>query len=158
MNKLKELEQKYKELGEEIERLKNQGKVWKPKKTENYFLINVNKAISDYTWGDSLFDNHIYELGNCFKTKSEAETMLEKIQIYTQLKRLAEEINTESIDWQNREQEKYYICYKTKLNRIEQFNAGSQQDIGQIYSTNDDFLKYAFCRIGEENLLKLFKE
>lgn len=164
MKKLEELEKRCKELGEEIERLKNEGKRWKPKNRETYYCVGTNSTIQTYTWSGVSYDERIYDFGNCFKTEEEAEAVAEKIKIYQELKRLAEEINTEPIDWDNEEQDKYYICYKHK-NRYMSMRLGmqmctisSQQDIGLIYSTNRDFLKIAKERIGEDRLLKLFKE
>lgn len=159
MNKLKELEQKYKELGEEIERLKNQGKVWKPEKGEDYMHLSSTGLLCRDSWGDYGEDEARYGIGNCFRTKEEAEAMAEKIKIYTQLKRLAEEINTEPIDWNNQHQNKYSFFYEEgMLEPFQQYLALRCKEMCVIFSTNRDFLKIAKERIGEENLLKLFKE
>lgn len=162
MNKIEELEKQAKEILEEIEKLKKEekveSKVWKPEVNEEYYTIEADGEVLENTWLDEEDDEKLYNMGNYFKTREEAEKVVEKAKIYTQLKRLAEEENTEPIDWENREQEKCYICYKNNLKYLDQFFAESQQDIGQIYCTNKDFLEIAIERIGEENLLKLFKE
>lgn len=160
---LSELEKKYKELGEEIERFKKEQskkiKVWKPKEKEPFWLMDSTGDTAFGTWSDSTtIHKTMFELGNCFKTKSEAESVSEKIKIYTKLKRLAEEINTEPIDWKNVVQEKFYIYYDCDKNKIDAFYYTNCKDIGQIYCTNKNFLKTALEQIGEENLLKLFKE
>lgn len=158
MNKLEELEKKYKELGEEIEKLKKQGKAWKPEKEESYYAIYGDGNIDRATWHDSISGNKRYAIGNCFRTKEEAEATVEKIKIYTQLKRLAEEINTEPIDWKNERQWKNEIVYNASTDCLIQLHEADMRTIGQIYSTNPDFLRIAKERIGEDKLLKLFKE
>ena len=55
---------------------------WKPKQDEIYFTIVINgygMYISEYTNGEDLYDKNNYKLGNCFKTKEEAEAKLEQI-------------------------------------------------------------------------------
>lgn len=158
MSKLEELEKKYKELGEEIERLKNEGKVWKPKEDEDYWVIEPDGDVFGSNWDDCPQERAMYSMGNCFKTEEEAEAMAEKIKIYTELKRLAEEINTEPIDWGNVNQIKHYIMYDEGEKRFEQYMAFEVYGAGNIYSTNKDFLEIAKQRIGEDRLLKLFKE
>lgn len=158
MSKIEELEKKCKELSEEIERLKNEGKVWKPKDDEQYFVIRTD-GNADYSyWTNDSYDNTRYQLGNCFKTREEAQAVSEKIKVYTELKRLAEEINPIPVDWDNKNQNKYHIIYNNGEKRLD-FNFVSRvQMIGTVYSTNPKFLEIAKERIGKDKLLKLFKE
>ncbi|MBQ8298423.1 MAG: hypothetical protein IJX99_01105 [Clostridia bacterium] len=157
MDKLQELKKKYKELGEEIERLENQGKVWTPKVSEKYWCIIPSGYVDFDTWANNCLDIDRYQIGNCFKTKEEAEKVVEKMEIYTELKRLAEEINTEPIEWVKPEQRKYYISYDRE-GKLEGTWLTNLRGATEIYSTNKDFLKIAKERIGEEKLLKLFRE
>ena len=55
---------------------------WKPIKNTRYFYISITGGIAivdDYTWMDDDIDRNFYEIGNCFKTKEEAEAKLEQI-------------------------------------------------------------------------------
>lgn len=55
---------------------------WKPIKNTRYFYILITEGIGivdDYVWMDDNVDRNFYELGNCFKTREEAEAKLEKI-------------------------------------------------------------------------------
>lgn len=158
MNRLEELKQKYKELGEEIEKLEKQGKVWKPEKEESYYTIYSDGAFDRATWHDSIPGNKRYAIGNCFRTKEEAEATVEKLKIYTQLKRLAEEINTEPVDTKSPVKNRYHICLSTSQRGLTLVTTSCWVHTGVIYSTNKDFLDIAKERIGEENLLKLFEE
>ena len=162
MNKIEELEKQAKSILEEIEKLKNEekveSKVWKPKENEDYYYISSNVICYADIWEKGVCDEDRYEIGNCFKTKEEAEKTVEKAKIYTQLKRLAEENNTEPIDWEDTEQRKYYIEYSYYYKEFEKSCGYSVKDTGIVYCTNENFLSIALERIGEENLLKLFKE
>lgn len=162
MNRIEELEKQAKEILEEIEKLKKEEKVeskfWKPQREETYFLVRTNGKIDWNLWADDEWDKTRYAIGNCFKTQEEAEKALEKLKIYTQLKRLAEEENTELIDWKNENQKKYYIGYSYCYEELEQGITYTFKEAGTIYSTSKNFLDIAKQHIGEENLLKLFKE
>lgn len=55
---------------------------WKPKDGEYYFTIATsmgNLEIRHYMWTNDLLDKTLYKIGNCYKTKAEAETKLEQI-------------------------------------------------------------------------------
>lgn len=159
MDKLQELEKKYKELGEEIERLKNECKVWKPKEHEEFYTVSGYGKVGDCEFNShNPFTKGYVEMGNCFKTKAEAEAVSEKIRIYTELKRLAEEINTEPIDWKASKQYKYNILFDEGDKKLHQNTAFECRHLGGLYSTNKNFLEIAKKRIGEGRLLKLFKE
>lgn len=156
MNRLEELKKKYAELGAEIEKLE---KCEKPKKGDSYYVIdNDGDILCAIEWENRTLDEARYEFGNVFKAEEEAEAVAEKLKIYTQLKRLAKEINTEPVDWEKEEQKKYCFYLINVSNELVGLTAYKQQDMCVIYSTNKDFLKIAKERIGEENLLKLFKE
>lgn len=159
MSKIEELEQQAKAILEEIEKLKKEEKVWKPKDDEKIFIVSGNGNVESFHFCESYNWNKGYlKMGNYFKTKEEAAKVAEKVKIYTQLKRLAEEINTEPIDWKGMKHNKTAISYNHNIGALEQVTLGWTQEIGQIYCTNLDFLEIAKKRIGEENLLKLFKE
>ena len=53
-------------------------KPWKPKIGENYWVIVPDGDISEYAWLDSLDDNSNYKLGNCYRTREEAEANRDK--------------------------------------------------------------------------------
>lgn len=55
---------------------------WKPGQGTAYFHIIIAGGIAqtdNYIWMDDATDKNNYEMGNCFKTKKEAETKLEQI-------------------------------------------------------------------------------
>ena len=77
-------------LNDEFEIIEEEPKVWKPKEDEEYYTIDSGYCIiSNFKNECCKRDCGRYEIGNCFKTKAEAEKMLEKIKIYMRLKRYA---------------------------------------------------------------------
>lgn len=159
MNKIEELEKQAKSILEELEKLKKEEKVWKPKDDEKIFIVSGNGNVDSFHFCEKYnWYKEYLEMGNYFKMQEEAAKVAEKAKIYTQLKRLAEEINTEPIDWENDGQNKFRIIYNSFSKKNMTTSTYYLQEIGQIYSTNKDFLEIAKERIGEENLLKLFKE
>jgi hypothetical protein len=55
---------------------------WKPMEDTTYFNILIKGGttqIIQYTWRNDIIDRNLYKLGNCFKTKEEAEAKLKRI-------------------------------------------------------------------------------
>lgn len=55
---------------------------WKPREGESYFTVIVSATdawMSQYTWDNDNTDKSAYKIGNCYKTKEEAEAKLEQI-------------------------------------------------------------------------------
>ena len=157
--KLQELEQKYEELGKEIEKLKNEkkGKRWKPDKNDDYYVIRHGRIIFDCNKIQEVTDWD-YSQGNCFQTKEEAEEYLENLKTKAELRALAEELNgDEVIDWSNAEQYKYCINYLDAEGCLS-FNRSTVYKLqGVIYCLVSNFRVKAIERIGEERLIKMIK-
>lgn len=159
MKNLEKLEEKYKELGKEIERLKNKkNKRERMAKSGTYYLIkdygNVSVTNEEY---DNI-DSFRYSIGNYFLSSDEAEQILNRLKTYYQLKDLAEELNTEEVDWKNLKQTKYSIYLdNSEPEKLRENVLYYSQNIGDIYCTNQNFLDIAKQKIGEEKLIDLFK-
>lgn len=54
-------------------------KKWKPEYKERYYYISSIGTVMDNIWFNPDGDTLLYEFGNCFKTKDEAEAMRDKI-------------------------------------------------------------------------------
>lgn len=75
-----------------------------------------------------------------------------------ELQDLADELNkVKPIDWRDRSQTKYYINLDSVNKELGLSYAYRLKGLN-IYSTDEEFLKKAKERIGEERLIKLFKE
>ena len=55
---------------------------WKPKEGESYWWLAVEKVVQEWTgnWRNHRDDRRRWELGNCFKTKGEAEQVRGRIE------------------------------------------------------------------------------
>lgn len=160
MNKLEKLEKKYKELGEEIERLKSQStERWRAEYEEEYYFIDSEGDILPSFDEDLGKDDYRYQLGNYFETSEQAEKVLDKILIYSKLKDLALKLNEgKTIDWKDDTQEKFYIYFDNAANRLDYSFHSNYQDFGTICCLDNEFLDKALEEIGEEDLRKLFEE
>lgn len=133
----------------------SKGKVWKPEYDEWYFYVSGYGVIGSNVWINDYTDNGYYEIGNCFKTKEEAEFALEKVKVETELRRFAEENNEYEIDWKNRNQNKWFIYYNYVMKNI-----GVVYDTVLrthcIYFSSKEIAEQAIDYIGEERLKKYY--
>lgn len=166
MNKLKELEKKIEELSKELEELRceldkeksNNCKRYRANCGERYYYYGSTGMVSDYYENNDDLDTNMYVMGNYFKTKEEAEKVVEKLKIYTRLKDLTLRLNKgEELDWENENQRKYFIYYDNHNKEIYTICNYYSKELGQIYCLDKDFLNKAIKEIGEENLKKLFE-
>lgn len=128
-------------------------KKWQPKEGEAYYLILTHGFI-DYTIydSDSRTDNERLSFGNCFKTREEAEHMLQKIRIIIQLRKLS---NISFND--NCKQEKFVIFYNTENQQIKITQHKFIREIPfNIYFKNKGDCQKAIETIGEDNLKKYY--
>lgn len=169
MNEIEKLKEKQEELKREIEELDTQinelekkeitksGKRWRGVKDRFYWYIEGDcEVYGEYETNDD-YDNSRYGIGNYFRTKEEAEKVVEKMKIYTRLKDLALRLNKgREVDWDDFKQAKWYIHYSYDGN-LTTIDSRIYQNIGQIYCLDSNFLNIAKREIGEKNLRKLFK-
>lgn len=121
-----EAKEQMEKLQEEMDRLKEiiekpESVVWKPKNGESYYYYHYN-GVSSSLWSDiTIADSGMYEIGNCYQTKEQAENARDAQIILTRLQRLADEANGGRLkgrDWEgiNRYSPYYnYMddCFKT---------------------------------------------
>ncbi len=87
MNKLAQLEAKYAELGAEIEKLKAEKTEW-PKVKDSYFAIDASGiGVHLLKWCGDANDRGFLNIGNCFRTREEAEAERDARLVVAELKR-----------------------------------------------------------------------
>lgn len=133
-------------------------KVWKPKNNELYYILkNEGTIIEDY-YTHSV-DKRRYLIGNCFKTREEAEFALERQKVITELKRYALEHNEKEIDWYNHCVLKYYIQYDYVNNKLNIVSTRySKSNISSMYFTSDKIAQSAIKAVGEDRIKKYYFE
>lgn len=130
-------------------------KMWKPEDNEKYFYVSGHGVINICRWINDTTDNGCYEIGNCFKTKEEAEFALEKAKVEAELRRFAEENNEYKIDWEDDDQEKWFIYYNCDMKKIDIiYNTVLKTHC--IYFSSKKIAKQAIDYIGEERLKKYY--
>lgn len=130
---------------------------WRAKEDENYYYFTSCGEIYADCDGYCDTDNRRYELGDYFKTEEEAENVVEKFKIYTQLKDLALRLNKGvNVNWRDC-RNKYSISYDTSAGKMVSYWNTRLQEVGQIYCLDENFLEVAKEKVGEENLRKLFE-
>ena len=136
---------------------KPKNKVWKPEKDETYYYSYSDGHIEEATWDNLNIDKNRYAIGNCFKTKEDAEFALEKQKVITELKRFALEHNKEDIDWNDSKQRKYFLFYQHEKNIIFIDYYYFYQSCS-IHFTSEEIAQAAIKEIGEERLKKYYFE
>lgn len=153
-----EYENEIKELRERLEKLEAekieepQLKRWKPNENERYHTIDDNGDDCDLIWDNDRYDNWRYLIGNCFKTKEEAEEYKKQIEYTARYKNYIEE-HSEPIDWNNRFQEKYYAGYHFTDKKIFTDYNYNLKNL-DIYASSEEIILDAIKEIGEDNFKK----
>lgn len=138
---------------------KPKNKVWKPEENETYYYSYSDGHIEEATWDNLNIDKNRYAIGNCFKTKEEAEFALERQKVIIELKRFALEHNEEEdIDWSNRCQNKYFLYFNHDKNRTCISACTCYQYAQCIYYTSIEIARAAIQEIGEERIKKYYFE
>jgi uncharacterized protein YlzI (FlbEa/FlbD family) len=135
-----------------------QNKKWQPQEQESYYYINSLGQI----WGEIYAEAHedLWRKmnGNCFPTREQADQYLENLKTKAELKALADELNgDEVIDWEDCNQDKYYLTYNGKDNHISCSLAEVCMISGNIYCLSEYFISKAIDRIGEQRLINMIK-
>lgn len=133
---------------------KPKNKVWKPESDEMYYYSCSDGFIKEATWDNINVDKNRYAIGNCFKTREEAEFALERQKVITELKRFALEHNEKEIDWSDGKP-KWLIYSNSNHVGFKYVNLLKENN---IYFTSKEIAKAAIKEIGEERLRKYYFE
>ena len=107
------------------------------------------------------FVNEMISLGSLYATAKARDKAKFKMEIETKLKNIAERLNNgRKFDWDDTEQEKYFLVYRPFFNGtiFLEHRIDFLKIQGTIYCLDKNFLDVAKKEIGEENLIKYFKE
>lgn len=53
-------------------------KPWKPKHGDDYYCVSRQKYVLNEKWYNDVIDNLFYKIGNCYRTREEAEANCDK--------------------------------------------------------------------------------
>lgn len=133
---------------------------WKPELDEKYYIICSDGSIDFNTYDGDFCDKSFMAIGNCFQTEEQAKFMVEKLKIIHELKTFAVENNEEEIDWNNKDQRKYYLILTCTGGKNRYMDATYTFELRSIpfnvYFTSEKLAKKAIETIGEERLKKYY--
>ena len=135
---------------------KGKSKVCIPEDGEKYWVISSDgQQLSKYTWCGDYFEYGLLAIGNCFKTREEAEFEVERLKVIKELKDYALEHNESEIDWKNKE--KWYIYYDYPCSAV--FSAWTyKMGLNTVYFTSSEIADNAIKSIGKNRLKKYYFE
>lgn len=151
-NKIKELKKQIKEL--KMAKIEEpQTKRWKPNKNEKYCVVGANGNFGNVLYDNDVYDDWNYLIGNCFKTKEEAEEYKKQIEYTARYKNYIEE-HSEPLNWSDDNQEKWYVFFSFYTNSIAINYNVLEKVQGVIYASSKQIILDAINEIGEDNFKK----
>lgn len=132
-------------------------KVWKPKKGDKYFFISSRLEVVKFNNQEDSVDKKVINSGNYFKTKEEAQHMIEKLKVIKELQDFAIENRDEEISWDEDSRYKFYIYfdYKWKMIRITWATVAHGSPFN-IYFASEKAIHDAIDSIGEDRIKKYY--
>lgn len=132
-------------------------KVWKPKKGDKYFFISSRLEVVKFNNQEDSVDKKVINSGNYFKTKEEAQHMVEKLKVIKELQDFAIENRDEEISWEEDSRYKFsiYFDYKWKMIRISWATVAHDSPFN-IYFASEKAIHDAIDSIGEDRIKKYY--
>lgn len=144
-------------LADDWEIVEEKKKYWTPKEKEKYFYIEDCMGVSDDRNVQAPIDYCRFNIGNCFKTKEEAEHILEKLKVIHELQKFAYENNEKEIDWNNAKQYKQFLIYDIEHKKVcIDYKTYVKSEPFNIYFTSFDIARKAIKTIGEDRIKKYY--
>lgn len=132
MNKQEQIEiieNKIKELKQEVEKLKNENKGrWIPKENELYYFLDDYDDVIEYKCHNDCIDEKAIEHHYIFKTRGEAEHYRDYLKA---LKEATHDFTKE--DWKNGGLDKWYICYNYSRKTFMYLCSNNVRNMNQKY-------------------------
>lgn len=137
-----------------VEKAKRPKKIWKPEYGEWYWFIGTDGQINNCEWVNDRVDQGRYSMGDCFRTKKEAESAREKQKIKIELQRFADEHNDLDKEKWDGINLHYTIRYDVGDEALTRSSSYVVQNINDIYFTSEDIVKNAVDYIGAKRIMK----
>ena len=122
---------------------------WEPKYGEVYYFINDAGRADWAYWSNDETDKWRYSTG-VFKTEQECTEYKTKVEVEVKFENYIKE-HSESLDWHNSNQEKFYMGYSHVSKKINYIST-SVTKYQVIYASSEQILKDAVEYIGGERI------
>lgn len=147
MNDLKQLQQRYEELGAEIRRLSEQDdKNW-PQIGERYYVIRTNGDISESRFDNDLFDSATKSIGNVFRSQEHAEKEREALQVLAELRR---QPGRKSFEY---DVDNYFVEIRLSGGLSVSVWRNNMAGFGQVYFNSHQACQSAIQAVGADRIL-----
>ena len=123
---------------------------YNPKIDAWYYSINDNGDVVTHSWYRTSKDIYRYAIGNCFKTREEAEFEVERLRVIAKLKEFAE---PEDRVWS--EDSNWAIVYSNEKHEVRAENWCSIQN-ATLYFESRERVHEAVEAIGEDRIKKYY--
>lgn len=137
-----------------VEKAKRPKKIWKPEYGDWYWYISSDGQVDNCEWVNGPMDLGRYAMGNCFRTREEAEFAREKQKIKTELQRYADEHNDPNKEKWDGINLHYTIRYDVGDEALTKSSSYVVQNINDIYFTSEDVVKNSIDHIGAKRIMK----
>lgn len=124
---------------------------WKPENNKMYWFIVDSGAILGAVWFDNESDCARFAIGNCFRTREDAEFAVERLKVIAELKEYAE---PEDMPW-GCSTTHYIIIYENENQKIETGISQFFKYSGLTFASKIDALA-AVKAVGEERVKKYY--
>jgi hypothetical protein len=140
-------------LTEKASRENCESRIWKPECGEWYWYIGSDGRINNCEWENDRIDRGRYSMGNCFRTKEEAEFAGEKQKIKIELQRFADKYNDPDQEEWDGENYHYKIGYDIDDNDLVTTRSLKvRQD--DIHFSSKEIAEDAANKIGVKHIMK----
>lgn len=135
-----------------------EGKVWKPVSDDSYYAMLVDGSVTSSCWHDSGLDECVYSLGNCFKTKEQAQFEVGRRRFLAFFERSLRENEEFEVDYSDQRQEKFDLFLNNQARRVHVNSYYDVQSVSRRYVTTNKSYLEKFIEEYEEELIKYYFE
>ena len=166
MTTIQELEQNISSIKEELSKLEEKLKAFKPRvgrqMPENgdiyYFIGGARASVFEDKWANDSYDQQRFSSYNYFKTEEEAQREIDRRLIKAKLNEIANRLNDgQVIQWNSAIQRKYYLDLDSEESSLHLNFSIIDKIEGVTYCLSEDFLEVAVDEIGEQELFDYMK-
>ena len=117
-----------------------------------YWQVFSNGRVSSNIYYEDEYASESLNIGNCFKTKEEAEFEAERLKVITEMKKFSEQNCT---PWQDGDLIHWYICFDYSRSKVF-LSCTTSIRTNNIYFENCEIAKECIKRVGEDRIKKYY--
>lgn len=141
-------------LAEKASRENCESRIWKPEYGEWYWFISTDGQVNNSEWVNDRIDRGRYSMGNCFRTREEAEFAREKQKIKIELQRFADKHNDPTKKEWDGEYVYYYIVYNVSEDALTSIPVAMLRRTNEVYFSSKEIAEDAANKIGAKRIKK----